>query len=178
MKKMKCRYNRKVVTVMKDFLAAASDLTYFDENGNELKQMPELHDGSRFGAIVDGYDYPTFTIVYSFSELMHTRSTKQFRKNFVDRCPKARGFADITLSLLHELGHFETEWYDFGDYDRETETEKLKDLPITQINQEYFKLPDEYAATEWAIEWLAKKENRILAKNFEREFFKCFSTLH
>ena len=30
---------------------------------------------------------------------------KAFRKDFVTRCSLARGFSDVTLSLLHEMGH-------------------------------------------------------------------------
>ena len=30
---------------------------------------------------------------------------KMFRADFIQRYPSARGFANITLSILHELGH-------------------------------------------------------------------------
>ena len=33
---------------------------------------------------------------------------KQFRKNFVERCPLAQGFSNIILTLLHECGHWAT----------------------------------------------------------------------
>lgn len=177
MKKMRCIHPRKVEKIMKEFLSAASDLEYSDDDGNMLKRTPVVGKGSCFEAMVgdDCADAPIFVIHYCFDHLMFSGGTKQFRKDFINRCPMGRGFATITMSLLHELGHFETEWYDFEDYDREAEIERILTLPRGQKNWEYFKLPDEYAATEWAIEWLAKKENRVVAKQFERAFFACFA---
>ena len=162
---------------MAAFLYAASDLEYYDEDGTAHKKLPWVVKGDRFCAYTDEDDCDSvfFYVDYCLNELFYNIGTKEFRKNFVDRCPKARGFANITLSLLHELGHLETTWYDFGDYDRDAEYAKILTLPTNQINHEYFKLPDEYAATEWAIEWLSKKENRIVAKQFERAFFACFA---
>ena len=41
---------------------------------------------------------------------------KAFRKDFVQRCLMARGFANVTLSILHEIGHhFNREAYIFSD---------------------------------------------------------------
>ena len=42
------------------------------------------------------------------------------------------------------------------------------------MNYAYFTLPDETAATEWAINWLSDAENRKKAKAFEKKFFACF----
>ena len=84
---------------------------------------------------------------------------KSFRKNFVSRCPLAKGFANVTISILHELGHhFNREAYVFStinedDYDS------------------HYDIPYEIVATDWAIEWLQNAENRKMAKAFEREYF-------
>jgi len=53
----------------------------------------------------------------------------------------------------------------------------LDDKPISykEKNALYFDLPDEKAATEWAIKWLA--ENAAIAKEFEKEFVKCWEAL-
>ena len=90
-----------------------------------------------------------------------------------------KGFSDITISLLHELGHLET-----NDKVRENFSVTMRELALMGIegrattykalNKMYFQLPDEEAATKWAIKWLSKKKNRKIAKKFEREFFKCF----
>lgn len=177
MKKMRCIQPKNVEKFMCEFLAFAADLEYSDDEGNLLKRKPEVRKGDRFESLIgeDFADSPTFIIYYCFDHLMFGGGTKQFRKDFINRCPMGRGFATITMTLLHELGHFETEWYDFEDYDREAEIERILTLPRGQKNWEYFKLPDEYAATEWAIEWLSKKENRVVAKQFERAFFACFA---
>lgn len=89
---------------------------------------------------------------------------KLFRVDFIARCPMARGFANVTISILHEVGHhFHREEYIFCDaeeYDNAHGTD-------------HFKLPCEVVATDWAIEWLQDPEHRRLAKQFEREFFKA-----
>lgn len=88
-------------------------------------------------------------------------SDRLFRKDFVARCPLARGFADVTLSILHEIGHhFHREEYIFSDID-EGEWEGT-----------HFTLPYEIVATDWAIEWLQDPEHRKQAKAFEREYFR------
>lgn len=90
-------------------------------------------------------------------------SDRLFRKDFVARCPLARGFADVTLSILHEIGHhFHREEYIFCDYD---EYENA-------YGADHFKLPCEMVATDWAIEWLQDPEHRKQAKAFEREYFR------
>jgi hypothetical protein len=78
----------------------------------------------------------------------------------------------VTLALLHELGHLSVEFNE--DYDRELALAEIKSLPREEINFAYFRLPDETAATDWAIEWLQIAENRKLAKAFEKKFFACF----
>lgn len=88
-----------------------------------------------------------------------------FRKDFVSRCPLARGFADVTLSILHEIGHhFHREEFIFmenvKEYDEAT-------------GEDHFKFPCEIVATNWAIEWLQDPEHRKQAKAFEREYFKA-----
>ena len=179
MKRMKCIHPIKVRAIMENFLNFASDLDYEDENGNSYKRMAKTVDGKQFSAFVFGLNDEVFEIEYCFDHLMNGGGTKQFRKNFVNHCPASRGFATITMNLLHELGHFETLWMiDYDEYDRIAECKRIMQLPKEEQNWEYFKLPDETAATNWAIEWLAKKENRAAAKRFEREFFACFSTLN
>jgi hypothetical protein len=104
-----------------------------------------------------------------------SKGEQQFRSDFVSRCLKAKGFANITLTVLHELGHFETHFMDFGNYNRKKELIRLRtQCSIETINFAYFQLPDETAATNWAINWLDNAENRKKAKAFEKKFFGCF----
>ena len=89
---------------------------------------------------------------------------KIFRADFVDRCPMAQGFANITLSLLHECGHWATRSVLSGwVYIRQCE--KAENM------YDYLNIPYEHLATDWAIAWLQNPDNRRLAKFFERLFF-------
>ena len=86
-----------------------------------------------------------------------------FREDFVNRCPLANNFSDITLAILHELGHWATrkeiDWIEDAEIKREA------------VSNEYFDIPSEYIATEWAIGWLATYEHRKLAREFEAQLF-------
>lgn len=85
---------------------------------------------------------------------------KLFRKDFIARCPLARGFANVTLSILHEMGHhFNREIAIFAD--------KLEG----DTQEEHMRLPHEIVATDWAIAWLQDPNNRKIAKAFERAYF-------
>lgn len=185
MKEMTLKHPRKAMWAMRDFMNEASTMTYHigywdDEKGGIIhekgKRMCEMVKSSSggFGACVDYWDPKTFNIFYNFDELMYHFGTRQFREDFISRCPMGRGFADITLVLLHELGHFMTNDNDFGDFDRDAEMEFLQTIPVEFRNLLYFCFPDETAATDWAIEWLQDAEHRRMAKAFEKKFFACF----
>ena len=115
----------------------------------------------------------TLRIGYCIKELSGY-GNKQFRKDFENRCPMAKGFADVTIALLHELGHFASE-QEIEGYNRDEELKFIDTLPIGMRNLLYFLLPDEVNATNWAIEWLNNADNRKIAKDFEKKFFACFS---
>ena len=85
-----------------------------------------------------------------------------FRDNFISRCPLAIDFADVTLSILHEIGHhFHREEYIFMNLKKYNSAYGL----------DHLNLECEIVATNWAIEWLQDPEHRKMAKQFEREFF-------
>lgn len=91
-------------------------------------------------------------------------SDKLFRSNFVERCSLARGFANITLTLLHECGHWMTRSnLNIIEYD------KMRDKAYTM--QMYMAIPWEMLATQWAICWLHDPCNRRIAKKFEEAYF-------
>lgn len=87
---------------------------------------------------------------------------KAFRKNFVERCPMAQGFAHVTLSVLHEIGHH------FHRIEYITQDPKEYD---EALGDAHFDLPCERVATDWAIEWLQDKAHRRMAKEFEKKYF-------
>lgn len=90
---------------------------------------------------------------------------KMFRQDFVTRCPLARGFSNITITLLHECGHWATRSImDIVTYDKmKCQATGMKD---------YMAIPWEHLATEWAICWLSSPINRKCAKEFERKYFR------
>lgn len=101
---------------------------------------------------------------------------KCFRKDFVNRCPMAKGFSDVVISLLHEIGHTMTKDALPKNYNRELEERKARINAQNEyeIHTNYFAMKDEMLATNWAIMWLCIPENRKLAKAFEKKFFACF----
>lgn len=185
---------RKVVWIMRDFINEIHGLTYldvripcvegetFDEwferfcNATEIEvpsQVKMVKREQGFAVCPSEKDYPEFSFYYNLEEL-YSKGHKQFAQDFFSRCPAGRGFASITITILHELGHMNTQ-QKFEGYNRMEAIENLeKNFPNETINFEYFKLPDEKAATDWAIEWLSHSENRKKAKAFEKRFFECF----
>jgi hypothetical protein len=75
--------------------------------------------------------------------------------------PRATNYSDIVLSLLHEIGHWQTrnevDWIAYYD--------EIKG----KYGMDYFEVTAERKATEWAIRWLRNAEHRKLAKEFEYE---------
>ena len=102
----------------------------------------------------------TVPTVYTSSE-----TDKAFRKDFVSRCPLARGFADVTISILHEMGHFATR----DNFNADVYTAQVEEAGADM--EKYMAIPYEMLATCWAICWLMDPDNRKEAKNFERNFF-------
>lgn len=86
----------------------------------------------------------------------------EFREDFIARCNIAVSFSDITLSILHECGHWMTRQY----FNPE---EYIAQLELATTMKEYMAIPCEYMATQWAIDWL--KNNIDEAKKFEKEYF-------
>lgn len=187
---------RKVIWVMRDFINEIHGLTYTDcivpamasENETIEEFMERLHNAEEievssrvkmtyrkkgFAVCILEKDDPEFHFFYNLDEL-YSKGSKQFAQDFFARCPMGRGFASVTIAILHEIGHMNAQ-QNFEGYNRiEAIKELEKNFPRETINFEYFKLPDEKAATDWAIEWLSHPENRRKAKDFEKKFFACF----
>ena len=96
--------------------------------------------------------------------LVYDDADRLFRKDFTERCPKAKGFANITLTLLHECGHWATRSVlDVVEYDKAVQKAYCQTM--------YMDIPWERLATEWAICWLHCPANRKIAKFFEKQYF-------
>lgn len=87
-----------------------------------------------------------------------------FRKDFIARYAPAKGFSNVTLAILHEIGHEKTKY----DIDWKADNRKKRNA---KGQKEYMLVESERRATDWAIQWLYSADHRRLAKQFEKEFF-------
>ena len=176
MEKMKCTSIHRVSRLMKAFLNDACDL--LTNEGETVEIMLQKCQSFQADIVENQSEYEELDIYYNLDELF-AESSKIFRAYWVERCPMLKGFSDITISLLHELGHLET-----NEEIRPEFPVAMREIALMGIeerfdndldrNRFYFALPDEKAATEWAIKWLSDAENRKKAKKFEKKFFACF----
>ena len=86
-----------------------------------------------------------------------------FRIDFTYRYAPANELMDITITILHEIGHYFTRF----DYDVD-EDYRLR-RAAADMN-EYLHIPCERLATDWAIAWLHDLEHWAIAKQFEADF--------
>ena len=113
--------------------------------------------------------------VVEWSLLYVNDGGEAFYNNFIQRFPCAQELGLFTLSLLHELGHLETEWEMVDDIEKRN-SESMSD-------EEYFNLFNEYIATEWAGEWiqsnleqalaLDRKIKDLISEMYEKVLDKC-----
>ena len=170
---------RDAVNAMREFVNNASSLTYC---GNTKKSHITMRKDTDFAAKVYGMcinsDLPNHTIYYNFEQLK-TKPINYFRTSWSAVDPIIKGFADVTIALLHELGHLHTQddvllsGYSTQDKNRDCDEITKTAQDLKDANQRYFSLKDETIATMWAIDWLHNAENRRMAKAFEKKFFAC-----
>ena len=75
------------------------------------------------------------------------------------------------ISLLHEIGHFQTfnleEWQDRNKQVNELQNLYCEDkIDMLELNNRYFDLPNEYKATKWAFEYY--KANKSKCENLAK----------
>jgi len=185
------KHPRKIIWAMRDFINEIHNVTY---EGVSVKSIPGESfedwwkrfsetevtefkatcrmvriEENNFCAFLSDKGDPIFRIGYNLNSLSNKKAV---RKTFTSRSSVCHGFANITLALLHELGHFSSQ-QEFEDYDREEEMAFLRSIPAEFARPMYFLLPDEMSATDWAVEWLQDAEHRKIAKAFEKKFFAC-----
>ena len=88
--------------------------------------------------------------------------------NDTHKCKYAYKYTPLLWFILHEIGHRETQYEMDWQYDfRERFAFCLiKDEEIAKM--EYYNIPSEFTATEWAIRWV--KNNRFTIKIFNDKF--------
>lgn len=117
-----------------------------------------------------GYYYETATNTINVD---FTDETEEFgflrHLKEVHNCDFAYDYSITLWSILHEIGHYETE----NEIEEDTDDEELRfwlsmtDKKVAEnptIQDRYFNLPSEWVATEWAIDWI--KDNLETAKKF------------
>lgn len=170
----KCGNRLLVEKIMTDFLQRATAATF----EGEIRKVMLIPGTEGFRTDLYPDDPAIISITYDFAALTwKDPENRLFNRDFYTRCPASRGFADITLSLLHELGHNETLDDLPEDYDRVKELAKVYVECKGNVGKcvaKYLTLPDEWLATQWAVDWLKNPENRKAAKRFERKFFKAW----
>lgn len=113
------------------------------------------------------FETDTNTINIDFTETEDCGFMRHLNK--VHKCRFAYDYPLVLWSILHEIGHYETEW-ELTETDDEQELRTLLSLTDEtcrndiEIQDMYFNLTAEWLATEWAIEWI--KDNRKLAEKF------------
>lgn len=144
--------NRELKKLLKNFV-----------NYVEEEIVPTFNEG-------EGYFYETATNKINidltdnedFGFMRHLKETHKYKN--------ADKISIIVWSILHEIGHYETEdeieWEDdFNDRAVLALTgENVK--YNTKVQDMYFNLPSEFAATEWAIDWV--KNNFKIAKEISK----------
>ena len=169
---MECINEKKTKKLMQKFIDTASDLSikiYVEKDDSFKADCPD-------GKLEDCEE--KIHINYNFDD-MNDIADKVYRKVWTTAYPYLKGFANITINLLHELGHLEIhnqirEQYSYAQREYDINTLDNSNLPAILQMIAYCMLPDERAASEWMAEWLSDKENRKLAKKFEKEFFTYF----
>ena len=158
----------KTLNATKKFVKEITSLK--DKNGNPYKVT--IYEGrGGFAANPPSLRHECIKIKVDFSDNPSKDiGSLEFVRNAAMRSPIVKEVSHYTLSLLHELGHLETYKNLPSDYHRsEAEAQIYQYKESYKIkNLRYFSLPDEYAATDWAINWLKNPKNRKKAKRFEK----------
>ncbi len=173
MKNVKCVHPIKVNRIIKEFLedviALPIDINVDWDNDSSVNYAV-------CGDINDEDDEIIFYVPnWKKADFKDDFGGKYFRKDFERRCPLAKGFSDVTISLLHEVGHTMTKDNLPHGYNREKEYTRVNFITDKVAHTlAYFKMLDETLATDWAIAWLNNAENRKFAKQFEKKFWAYF----
>lgn len=172
---MKCVHPRKAKKLMEDFVNYASDLFCDDEKTEIILRKGYCFSAESVDCVADCEE---LSIEYNLEQIWDN-GMALFRKFWEERAPILQEFSNITLTLLHELGHLETSdeiRKTFSYKDRHILQEAIDFLYDTEAekNYYYFKMPDEASATQWGINWLTDTENQKVTKIFEKNFLACF----
>lgn len=128
----------------------------------------EVYEGDTFEANVAQEE-----VYITFSDSKENQETylKFLKQEF------GKDFNPFVISLLHEVGHIKTNDEEMLE-DRDLVYGLLKmdfyngTSSIEEYNNMYFRIPAEYSATEWAVDYYNKNKEKCekLAKNISIDF--------
>jgi len=96
------------------------------------------------------YYYPSIeTVVYVYKFSPRFKPDRQFMDSVKRHNPKVK-LNHFMWALLHEVGHHMTE-PTFDEEEKDRINKKRWRVMKTQAVHPYYNLPDEWAATEWAV---------------------------
>jgi hypothetical protein len=93
----------------------------------------------------------------------------EFMENLLERTT-VNDISEFTWSLLHEVGHCETEYILSKRTNNHCKYEKRKIAKGKQPTKNYYHLTDEKMATNWAIKFV--EHNYDFVKNFDTKILK------
>lgn len=163
---------RKTIYVTKKFIKENTSLR--DSSGNPYKVVLSASD--TFATLLSSLKHNCIRIKINIFEDMKNIVTKEFCRNAIMRNKNAGSCSVYSLCLLHELGHCETVNNIPKNYDRIKSMNQIFSYNenIKIRNLRYFCLPDEYLATQWALNWLENAENQRRIKKLEYEISKIW----
>ena len=147
----------------------------------EIKQF-----GIKKSFLSDSYSYDFDSNAVGWT-LIEDDSDEVYNSFLSDRFGYEAGDDDIFfVSLMHEIGHYKTEddvsdfTYDFCLKEKDRISEELggaiREEEKKKLHYQYFNLPDEFAATAWAMNFIEKhpKKARKIRKNLEKAIFEFY----
>lgn len=96
------------------------------------------------------------------NEIYYPKSAKKYTSNgFMDlinrHYPDIQNVSEFTWSILHEIGHTQT-WNEFS---AKAWKKYAKTAPHIQDIEEYYQIPQEKRATDWAADYIRKHPKKI-----------------
>jgi hypothetical protein len=140
--------------------------TYLNKINSTLNSMVKSFDENYSVILSDKYAVDLDNEVITYALLIDSRNDN-FYKNFVSRFPCVENFNILFLSILHEIGHLETQ----------DEMENDTEIRNTELDEEtYFNLYNERIATDYAGFWV--QDNFEIAKKYNDEIEKVLFEMY
>jgi len=140
--------------------------TYLNKINSTLNSMVKSFDENYSVILSDKYAVDLDNEIITYTLLVDSRNDN-FYKNFVSRFPCVENFNILFLSILHEIGHLETQ----------DEMENDTKIRNTELDEEtYFNLYNERIATDYAGFWV--QDNFEIAKEYNDEIEKVLFEMY